>query len=97
MTKASRVISPAASSFPDSAFSGRPPSHRWRGRLLLDQHPVQLPEIAVIEQPANHVRRDQPPLSRLSPLSPAHPGHAAGSKAGADRRPTLGCIVYGPG
>jgi hypothetical protein len=33
-------------------------SHRWRRRLLLDPRPVQLPEIAVIEKPAGHVRRD---------------------------------------
>jgi hypothetical protein len=29
---------------------------RWR--LFLDQHPVQLLEIAVVEKPADHVRRD---------------------------------------
>jgi hypothetical protein len=27
-------------------------THRWRRRLLLDQHLVQLPEIAVVEPPA---------------------------------------------
>jgi hypothetical protein len=32
--------------------------HRRRWRLLPDQHPLQLPEIAVVEKPADHVRRD---------------------------------------
>jgi hypothetical protein len=35
-----------------------PPSHGWRRRLLLDERPVQLPEIGVVEKPADHVRRD---------------------------------------
>jgi hypothetical protein len=37
-------------------------------RLLPDQHPVQLPEIAVIEQPADHVRRDLACTLRVKPL-----------------------------
>jgi hypothetical protein len=36
-----------------------PPSHQWRRRLLLDQGPVKLPKMSLIEKPADHVRRDQ--------------------------------------
>jgi hypothetical protein len=36
--------------FADPALPSRLPSHRSGGLLLLDQHPVQLPEIVVIEK-----------------------------------------------
>jgi hypothetical protein len=39
-------------------MTANPPSHRWRRRLLLDEHLVQLPEIAVIQEAAQHVRWD---------------------------------------
>jgi hypothetical protein len=42
----------------DNGHKSYSPSHRWRRRLLLDQHPVQLPEIAVIEKRADHILRD---------------------------------------
>jgi hypothetical protein len=44
--------------FANPTLCGRPPSNRGRRRLLLDQHPLQLPKITVIEQPADHVRGD---------------------------------------
>jgi hypothetical protein len=44
--------------FADPTLGGRLSSHRWRRRLLLDQHPVQLPQLIVIKKPADHVRRD---------------------------------------
>jgi hypothetical protein len=55
----------------DLASCGRPPSHRWRRRLLLDQHPVQLSKIALIEKPADHVRRDLACALRVE-LVPRH-------------------------
>ena len=44
----------------DAPLYRRTPSHRWRWRLLLNQHAVQLREIAIIEKPANHVRGGLP-------------------------------------
>src|SRR5262249_19535582 len=41
-----------ASSLLHFALSGRPPSHRWW--LLLDEHPLEFPENAIIEEPADH-------------------------------------------
>jgi hypothetical protein len=46
-------------------------SHRWRGRLLLDKHLVQLPEIAAIQAAAQHVRRNLACALR-SKLVPGH-------------------------
>jgi hypothetical protein len=59
-------------SFPDSALSGRLPSHRWPRRLLLDEHPVQLLEIVVIEKPADHNRwEERSGYAAITPPSPA--------------------------
>jgi hypothetical protein len=40
------------SSFADPTLTGYPPPHRRRWRLLLEKHPLELSEIAVIEKPA---------------------------------------------
>jgi hypothetical protein len=42
------------------------PAHRWRRRPVFDQHPLQLPEIAVTEKPANRVRWDVAALTESS-------------------------------
>lgn len=63
------------SRFADPPLRSRPPSHRWRGRLLLDQHLVQLAEIAVIDKPADHVHRD------LACASPDQAGARTGTQA----------------
>jgi hypothetical protein len=47
----------------------RSPSHRGRRRLFLDRRLVQLPEIAVTEKPADHVRRDQLGAERVKLVS----------------------------
>jgi hypothetical protein len=48
-------------------------SHRWRRRLCPDQHPVQLPEIAVIEKPTDHARRDLLGAGRVKLMSGREP------------------------
>jgi hypothetical protein len=61
-------------------YRGSPPSHGWRRRLLLDERPVQLAEIAVAEEPNDQVRRD------LAPRSPGQSGVRTRTLA-VDRRP----------
>jgi hypothetical protein len=42
--------------------------NRWRRGLLLDQHPEELPEIGVIQEPTHHVRRDAPRAVPVKPM-----------------------------
>jgi hypothetical protein len=53
-----RYVTRSRHDLPTLRFRAVPPPHRWRRRLLLDQHLAQLPEIAVIEKPADRIRRD---------------------------------------
>jgi hypothetical protein len=57
-------------------------------RLLLDQHPVQLPEIAVVRKPLDHVRRDRPALSGSSWC----PDVNSSSSIGACQRSLEACL-----
>jgi hypothetical protein len=61
----------AASWFAHPTLCGRPPSRRWHWRPLLKQHVLQLLEIAVIEKPAHHVRRNLA-CALLVKLVPGH-------------------------
>ena len=43
---------------PHPALCGSPTPYRWRRRLLLGEHPVQLAEIAALQAAAQHVGRN---------------------------------------
>ena len=51
-------------------------------RLLFEKHPLQLPEIAMIEKPADHVRRDLRGADRVKLM----PGHEFESSIGTRQR-----------
>jgi hypothetical protein len=52
-----------------------PTERRARVLLLLDQHPAQVPEIAVIEKPADHVRWDLLGAERVELVPGQEPAH----------------------
>jgi hypothetical protein len=66
--------------WPPCALDRHPP-HRWRRRLVLVQRPAHLPEITIIEMPADHVRRDLACALRVK-LLPGRELKTWGSAAG---------------
>jgi hypothetical protein len=56
--------------------------HRRRRRLLFEKHPLELLEIAIIEKPADHVRRDLRGADRVKLM----PGHEFESSIGTRQR-----------
>ena len=56
--------------------------HRRRRRLLFEKHPLELLEIAIIEKPADHVRRDLRGADRVKLM----PGHELESSIGTRQR-----------
>jgi hypothetical protein len=70
------------SRFASPTLAGRGPPYRWRTRLLFEKHPLELSEIAIIEKPADHVRRDLRGADRVKLM----PGHELESSIGAAQR-----------
>jgi hypothetical protein len=62
--------------------SSRLPSHRGCRRLLLDEHPVKPPKIAVIDKRADHVLRDLACALLIKPV----PGRELKTAIGASQR-----------